>query len=41
MIRHHPLLAFPVIYLGWAYVFWTPVITPIPVSSRSFTGGCP
>lgn len=22
----HPIIAFPLIYLGWAYLFWTPVL---------------
>lgn len=25
-IRRHPLIAFPAIYLGWAYLFWVPVL---------------
>mgnify|MGYP001054310615 CR=1 FL=1 len=22
----HPILAFPLVYLGWAYLFWTPLL---------------
>lgn len=25
-VRDNPVLAFPVFYLGWAYLFWTPVL---------------
>jgi len=25
-VHRHPVLAFPLIYLGWAYLFWTPVL---------------
>jgi membrane protease YdiL (CAAX protease family) len=25
-VRNNPVTAFPVVYLGWAYAFWTPVI---------------
>lgn len=25
-VLSHPVLAFPLIYLGWAYLFWTPVL---------------
>ena len=26
-VRRNPITAFPVVYLGWAYLFWTPVLT--------------
>jgi hypothetical protein len=25
-VLSHPLLAFPLFYLGWAYLFWSPVL---------------
>lgn len=25
-IQRHPVISFPVVYLGWAYLFWTPVL---------------
>ncbi|MGF2736250.1 CPBP family intramembrane glutamic endopeptidase [Marinobacter sp. DUT-1] len=25
-VRAHPVLAFPLVYLGWAYLFWMPVL---------------
>ncbi|MFO7527590.1 MAG: CPBP family intramembrane glutamic endopeptidase [Marinobacter sp.] len=25
-VRAHPVLAFPLVYLGWAYLFWAPVV---------------
>ncbi len=26
LVREHPVVAFPVLYLGWAYLFWAPLI---------------
>jgi len=26
LVRDNPVVAFPVLYLGWAYLFWTPVV---------------
>lgn len=25
-IRKHPIITFPLVYLGWAYIFWIPVL---------------
>jgi hypothetical protein len=25
-VRVHPILAFPLVYIGWAYLFWTPLL---------------
>jgi membrane protease YdiL (CAAX protease family) len=25
-IQEHPIIAFPLVYLGWAYLFWTPLL---------------
>jgi hypothetical protein len=25
-ILGHPIIAFPLVYLGWAYLFWTPLL---------------
>ena len=26
LLKKQPLVAFPLVYLGWAYIFWIPVL---------------